>query len=431
MATTTDNHTPPTTTTTTTNTTTTTTITRHSFTKYSQTTSYLAAGPETGPLLIFIHGWPALAETWTPQLEAFSALHFRCIAPDLPGYGKSEVSNANSSQDHSLYTLQNVVTQLVHLLKHGLQREEAIWIGGSGHDWGAAVVWALVAHHPEVCLGVVNMAIPYRTLEMGGPRELVKYANRDVYPEDEYPFAQWAYQAWYEKLTKDEFAQAVAVFDGDVEAFLKVCFAKRPHQLLLLLYGSGGGDDENNNNNNNEGQKHLDASAADIKNKPAYTAHVLKNGGWFGGGGGGPDAAPPQIPLAETLLSEDMLRAMVAAFDDEGGGFWAPTAYYLNHDANLKWCEDWSVNDGVVSVPVLFVECLADVVAGTYNNSRLKDPMEAYCRKLTTVAIDAGHWVALEKPQETNAAILRWIAREIPEERGWPYGKKNPLKKNV
>jgi soluble epoxide hydrolase/lipid-phosphate phosphatase len=408
----------------TTATSTTTTITRHSFTKYSKTTSYLAAGPETGPLLIFIHGWPALAETWTPQLEAFAALHFRCIAPDLPGYG----SSGPKPKDKTAYSLQNVVAQLVHLLKHGLQREEAIWLG---HDWGAGVVWALVAHHPEVCLGVVNMAIPYRTLEMG-VAELVKYANRDIYPEEEYPYAQWAYQAYYES-SAENFESAVAVFEKDVEAFLKLCYAKgkwrgeekeEREEQERREEGSEQDDAEDDDKQDKQEEDKQDAEEQeDIRNKPAFTANVIKDGGWFGGS----KAPPPHIPLSETLLSEEMLRGMVGAFAEHG--FWAPTAYYLNHDINLKWCDDWSINDGVVSVPVLFVECLNDVVAGTYN-STLMDPMKAYCRKLTTVAIEAGHWVALERPEETNAAIVRWIAREIPEERGWPFGRKNPLRKN-
>lgn len=49
-------------------------------------TFYLAAGPPNGPLLIFIHGWPAIAKTWKPQLEAFASLGFRVVAPDMPGW---------------------------------------------------------------------------------------------------------------------------------------------------------------------------------------------------------------------------------------------------------------------------------------------------------------------------------------------------------
>ena len=50
-------------------------ITEHTWTNATgENFFYLAAGPTAGPLLIFIHGWPAIAETWRPQLQAFSAL---------------------------------------------------------------------------------------------------------------------------------------------------------------------------------------------------------------------------------------------------------------------------------------------------------------------------------------------------------------------
>lgn len=46
---------------------------------------YNAAGPANGPLLIFVHGWPAIGKLWKPQIDAFSAMGFRVIAPDMPG----------------------------------------------------------------------------------------------------------------------------------------------------------------------------------------------------------------------------------------------------------------------------------------------------------------------------------------------------------
>jgi soluble epoxide hydrolase / lipid-phosphate phosphatase len=287
-------------------------ITRNSFTKYDKTLSYLAAGPESGPLLIFIHGWPATAETWKPQLDTFSALGFRCIAPDMPGYGQSEPKRREATD----YSLQNIVTQLVNFLKYGLKREDALW---AGHDWGSGVVWAFVAHHPELCLGVINMSVPYRTIELG-LSELVKYANRDVYPEDEYPHAQWGYQAYYES-SDENFEKCVAWYDAHVEKFLKA------------VYVSG-----------------RSFNFDDIKDKPALTSNVLKDGGWFGGAD-----APPDVDLSSTLLSEELLASMVKDFT--AGSFWGPSAYYRNHAINRQWTEDWSVNEGVVSTPVLFIEC--------------------------------------------------------------------------
>ena len=62
------------------------TLEEHEFTfGTKQKTFYLAAGPNNGPLLIFVHGWPGIAKTWKPQLETFASLGFRAIAPDMPG----------------------------------------------------------------------------------------------------------------------------------------------------------------------------------------------------------------------------------------------------------------------------------------------------------------------------------------------------------
>ena len=46
---------------------------------------YHAAGPANGPLLIFVHGWPGIGKLWKPQIDAFSSMGFRVVAPDMPG----------------------------------------------------------------------------------------------------------------------------------------------------------------------------------------------------------------------------------------------------------------------------------------------------------------------------------------------------------
>jgi soluble epoxide hydrolase/lipid-phosphate phosphatase len=117
-------------------------VEEHEFSDDELKTFYLSAGPKNGPLLIFVHGWPGIAETWKPQLSVFAAFGFHVVAPDMRGYGRS-----TATREASDYRLELIVSDMLKLLAH-LQRKEAIWIG---HDWGAAVVWALAAHHPEVC----------------------------------------------------------------------------------------------------------------------------------------------------------------------------------------------------------------------------------------------------------------------------------------
>lgn len=66
----------------------------HEFTFSTQKkTFYLAAGPQNGPLLVFIHGWPTIAKTWQHQLTAFALLGFRAVAPDMPGKFDGELAD--------------------------------------------------------------------------------------------------------------------------------------------------------------------------------------------------------------------------------------------------------------------------------------------------------------------------------------------------
>lgn len=88
-----------------------------------ETTFYLEGGPSDGPLLIFVHGWPDIAETWKHQLKAFASLGFRVIAPDTRGYGKS-----SCPKNRSKYSLEILNYECLDLLAE-TGRKEAIWIG--------------------------------------------------------------------------------------------------------------------------------------------------------------------------------------------------------------------------------------------------------------------------------------------------------------
>ena len=43
-----------------------------------------------------------------------------------------------------------------------------------------------------VCDAIVSICCPYRTLELG-VQHLISLVNRDIYPENEYPYGQWDY----------------------------------------------------------------------------------------------------------------------------------------------------------------------------------------------------------------------------------------------
>jgi hypothetical protein len=50
----------------------------------------LESGPADGPLVLLMHGFPEIAYSWRNQMGPFGAAGFHVIAPDLPGYGRSD-----------------------------------------------------------------------------------------------------------------------------------------------------------------------------------------------------------------------------------------------------------------------------------------------------------------------------------------------------
>jgi pimeloyl-ACP methyl ester carboxylesterase len=344
-------------------------VTEHTAQTGAHTTFYLASGPEDGPLVIFVHGWPELSLSWRHQLPALAALGFRCVAPDMRGYGKSSVYPETDD-----YALEHAVGDMIALLDH-LKRDTAVWVG---HDWGSLVVWNIAGHHPERCTAVANLCVPY-----GGPdSNIMEYIDRSIYPEDEFPAGQWEYMLYYH----ENFAKATAEFDANAQAAIKALFRKGDPA------GAG---------------------------KPAATAMVRKNGGFFGEIGEllattSGQALADLIPLDEDVLTEKDLHAYTEAL--ERNGFFGPSAWYVNIEANAAYAAT-ALNGGVLDMPVLFIGAMYDYTCETIN-SRAKEPMEKLCKNLTLDVIKSGHWMAQEKPVEVNAVLVKWLATKVPQ--FWP-----------
>jgi pimeloyl-ACP methyl ester carboxylesterase len=331
-------------------------VTEHTVKSARHTTGYLACGAETAPLLIFVHGWPELSISWRHQLPAFAALGFRCIAPDMRGYGRSSTYTR-----HGDFAQEEIVADMLELLA-SLGREKAVWIG---HDWGSPVVWNMAAHHPEKTVGVASLCVPYIkgfTLD-----ERLPLIDRTIYPEAEYPVGQWDYQYFY----AENFEKAHKAFEADIRRVVKTLFRK---------------------------------GNPDGVGKPAFTASIRRNGGWFGGG------PWPDLPRDGDVLTEQDMEAYIAALTKNG--FFGPDAWYMNNEANADYAER-AKNGGKLSMPALFLHGAYDTTCETMT-SRLPEPMRRDCSDLTEVVVKSGHWMAQEKPVDVNAALAKWLAAKLP-----------------
>ncbi len=102
--------------------------------------------------VVLCHGFPELAFSWRYQLPALAENGFRAIAPDMRGFGASDVP-----KEVEQYTLTVLCGDLVALLD-ALELERAIFVG---HDWGGFVAWAMPVLYPERCAGIVGVCTPY------------------------------------------------------------------------------------------------------------------------------------------------------------------------------------------------------------------------------------------------------------------------------
>src|SRR3954447_14356517 len=127
------------------------------------------AGPETGPLVILLHGFPEFWYGWRHQIGPLADAGFRVLAPDQRGYDASEKPAPVSA--YALDTLANDVAGLIEA--KGRPRAAVV-----GHDWGGIVAWWVAVRRPELLerLAVLNAPHPiaFRRYLRSSPRQLLK-----------------------------------------------------------------------------------------------------------------------------------------------------------------------------------------------------------------------------------------------------------------
>jgi len=108
---------------------------------------YREAGPADGPTVLLLHGFPSAGHMFR-DLIPFLADRFHVVAPDLPGFGQSDMP----SRDGFKYTfdnLANVIERFTEVI--GLERF-AIYI----FDYGAPVGLRIAAKHPDRITAIIS-----------------------------------------------------------------------------------------------------------------------------------------------------------------------------------------------------------------------------------------------------------------------------------
>jgi pimeloyl-ACP methyl ester carboxylesterase len=153
------------------------------------------AGPEDGPAVILLHGFPESHRTWrevAPRLDD----RFRLIIPDQRGFAGSD--RPLDVGEYETDTLIGDIFALADTL--GLERFALV-----GHDWGGAIAWpAALRNDPRLTkLAIINAPHPVifqkSLIENADQRAASQYINWFRTPGAEKAIEAMGFDAFFEK----------------------------------------------------------------------------------------------------------------------------------------------------------------------------------------------------------------------------------------
>jgi len=164
------------------------------------------AGSPQGEPVILLHGFPETSLEWRHQLEDLASSGYYAIAPDQRGYSAGARPDAVEQYNIALLALDvlNIADSL------GLGRFHLV-----GHDWGAAVAWAVAGLTPDRVRSLSIFSIPHPDA----------FADALVDPES----CQSRASSYFDLFTSDRAAQLLLNNDA---AFLRSLFPGFPNEVV-------------------------------------------------------------------------------------------------------------------------------------------------------------------------------------------------------
>lgn len=319
---------------------------RHRQLQVGELSMHVAEAGE-GPLVLLCHGFPECWYSWRHQLTALAAAGYHAVAPDMRGYGRTD-----APEPIDAYTVMHLVGDMTGLLT-ALGEQQAVIVG---HDWGSIVAWSAALLRPDRFRAVAGMSVPFLPRMPVRPTTMMKALAGD----------RFLYILYFQE-------------PGKAEAELD---PRARETMRGILYSASGSIE------------------------PGHVRRMVelpKSAGFLDA-----MAQPESLP---GWLSEEDLEVYVGEF--ERTGFRGGLNWYRNFDRNWELLAPFA--DLKIKVPALFVGGLRDaVVTGPEfaGESPTVQMLGSFCEDLRAKVLieGAGHWNQQEAPEQTNAALLEFLA---------------------
>lgn len=107
-----------------------------------------------GPVVFLLHGMPSWGFLWRKVMPPLLAAGYRCIVPDLIGFGRSDKPTDVDAYTYELHT--NSIASLIAALK----LEEINFVF---HDWGGPIGTLVASQHQELIASTTLMDTGFNT----------------------------------------------------------------------------------------------------------------------------------------------------------------------------------------------------------------------------------------------------------------------------
>mgnify|MGYP001567981897 FL=1 len=122
------------------------------------------SGEENATAAILLHGFPDSSIVWNAVTPLLVSGGYRVIAPDLRGFGDTDIPERLADYDIRTGAAVDVIAILDHLK---ISRAHIV-----GHDFGAPVAWALAAQKPERFISLSALSVGHsRAFLAAGPEQ--------------------------------------------------------------------------------------------------------------------------------------------------------------------------------------------------------------------------------------------------------------------
>ncbi|KAM3086841.1 hypothetical protein ACMFMG_000963 [Clarireedia jacksonii] len=324
-----------------------TTSTKSHTTSRSFTYTYVHHSPSdpSKPTILFLHGFPSGAHDWAAQIQYFTARGYGALAPNLLGFG----GTAHPLDLHA-YEFKAMATDVVELL----DRESIPKVVGVAHDWGSSMLSRLVNYFPDRFTKVAFLDVGYTSPGMSFSTEIVGMINGGLR-------ASVGFEIFGYFLFMDE--------EGAGELM-----DQNPLSVMSLFYSN---------------------NAQAIKDNMGATGGFRK---WVEEG---------KIADWEDWVDEDMISKFKDFFSPANGGFSAAKNWYSSqlHNVNEADEKELPQEAAVVKQPTLMITS-DNIISSTADFAA---QMKQNVPDLTVKKLSCGHWVMLEKKEETNELLREFI----------------------